>query len=65
MGLAFFLDELEGHRVVDHDGNVPGFASALLAAPDDEVAVVVLSNTSTMIGAHLLAQTVLRYLPGV
>ena len=65
MGLAFFLDALEGHRVAGHDGNVPGFASALLTAPDDGVAVVVLTNTATMIGAHLLAQTVLTSLLGL
>ena len=65
MGLAFFLDQLDGHRVAGHDGGVPGFSSALLTAPDDGVAVVVLTNTATMIGAHLLAQAVLRSLLGV
>ena len=65
MGLAFFLDHLGKHRVAGHDGNVPGFASALLTAPDDGVAVVVLTNTATMFGAHLLAQTLLRSLLGV
>jgi CubicO group peptidase (beta-lactamase class C family) len=62
MGLAFFLDHLGQHRVAGHDGNVPGFASALLTAPDDGIAVVVLTNTATMIGAHLLAQSLLSSL---
>jgi hypothetical protein len=65
MGLAFFLDHYPAHRVAGHDGNNPGFASALLAAPDDGVAVVVLTNTATFVGAHLLAGTVLRSLLGV
>jgi CubicO group peptidase (beta-lactamase class C family) len=65
MGLAFFLDDVGGHRVAGHDGNVPGCASALLTAPDEGVAVVVLTNTATMIAAHVLAQTVLRSLLGL
>jgi CubicO group peptidase (beta-lactamase class C family) len=60
LGLAFFLDRFGGHRVAGHDGNVPGFASALLVAPDDGVGVVVLTNTSTLIGAHLLAASLMR-----
>jgi CubicO group peptidase (beta-lactamase class C family) len=60
MGLAFFLDRFGTHRICGHDGNNPGFASALLVAPDDGVGVVVMTNTSTFIGAHLLAASVLR-----
>ena len=60
MGLAFFLDRIGTHRVCGHDGNVPGFASALLVAPDDGVGTIVLTNTSSFIGAHLLAAACLR-----
>jgi CubicO group peptidase (beta-lactamase class C family) len=60
MGLAFFLHDFDGHPVVGHDGNLPGFASALLLAPEDRVGVVVLTNTATLFGAHLLAETTLR-----
>jgi hypothetical protein len=65
MGLAFFLDRFGTHRVCGHDGNNPGFASAVLVAPDDGVGVVVMTNTSTFIGAHLLAASVLRAQLGV
>jgi CubicO group peptidase (beta-lactamase class C family) len=65
MGLAFFLDRLGTHRVCGHDGNNPGFASALLVAPDHGAGVVVLSNTSSFVGAHLLAASALRSLLGV
>ena len=65
MGLAFFLDRFGTHRVCGHDGNNPGFASALLVAPDDEVGVVALTNTSSYVGAHLLAASVLRSILGV
>ena len=60
MGLAFWLAPLGNHRTVGHDGNVPGFGSSLLVAPDDGVGVVVLTNTATAIGAHVLAADVLR-----
>jgi CubicO group peptidase (beta-lactamase class C family) len=62
MGLAFWLDRFGEHRVAGHDGNVPGFASSLLAAPDDGVGVVALTNTSTFNGAHHLAAALLRSL---
>ena len=65
MGLAFWLDQLGDHRTAGHDGNVPGFASSLLVAPDDGIGVVVLTNNSSFIGAHLLATAVLRSLLGV
>jgi hypothetical protein len=65
MGLSFFLDRFGAHRVHGHDGNVPGFASALLVAPDDGVGVVVLTNTSSFIGAHRVAAAVLRSRLGV
>jgi len=65
MGLAFWLDELGGHRTAGHDGNVPGFASSLVVAPDDGVAVVALTNNSSFIGAHVLTHHVLRSLLGV
>jgi hypothetical protein len=65
MGLAFFLDRFGSRRVCGHDGNNPGFASSLLVAPDDGVGVVVMTNTSSFIGAHLLAASVLRSRLGV
>lgn len=65
MGLAFWLDHLGPHRTAGHDGNVPGFASALLTAPDDGVGVIVLTNTASFFGAHVLATELLSELLGV
>ncbi len=62
LGLAFFLNQFGEHRIVGHDGNIPGFASALLVAPDDGVGVVVLTNTATLFGANQLAAQLLRSL---
>jgi hypothetical protein len=62
MGLAFFLDQIEGHRVAGHDGNNPGFNSSLVFAADDGLAVIVLTNTGSPLGAHLLSAAILRSL---
>ena len=45
-GLGFARGEAGGHRVVGHDGILPGFNSTLLVAPDDGLAVVAFTNGS-------------------
>ncbi|MEO7370256.1 MAG: serine hydrolase domain-containing protein, partial [Ilumatobacteraceae bacterium] len=47
MGLAFFLSNLAGHRVVSHDGGVDGFISHLRVAPDDGAGVIVFTNSAS------------------
>jgi CubicO group peptidase (beta-lactamase class C family) len=44
IGLAFFRYDAGGHRVVGHDGRLPGFNAQLLVAPDDGVGVMGLTN---------------------
>lgn len=46
MGLSFFRADIGGHRVVSHDGIMPGFHSRLVVAPDDDIAVIGLTNGS-------------------
>jgi CubicO group peptidase (beta-lactamase class C family) len=46
MGLAFFLNDAGRHRLVGHDGILPGFNSGLLIAPDDGVGVIGFTNGS-------------------
>lgn len=48
MGLAFFLSDVDGHRIVGHDGGVNGFVSCLRIAPDDRVGVIALTNSANM-----------------
>jgi len=47
LGIGFFRDEVGGHRVVSHDGIMPGFNSAFVLAPDDGVGLVALTNGSS------------------
>jgi CubicO group peptidase (beta-lactamase class C family) len=46
MGLGFFRSDPGGHRVVGHDGVLPGFNTVAAAAPDDGVGVIALTNGS-------------------
>lgn len=45
-GLAFFLRDIGGHRTIGHSGGWSGFISQMLVAPDDELALLVFTNTS-------------------
>lgn len=55
MGLAFFRTDLGGHRVLGHDGILPGFNSHLSVLPEDGFGLIALSNGSS--GA-------MRWIPG-
>jgi CubicO group peptidase (beta-lactamase class C family) len=46
LGLAFFLNDAGGHRLVGHDGILPGFNAGLLIARDDGVGVIGFTNGS-------------------
>ena len=54
-GLGFARGEAGEHRIVGHDGILPGFNSALVVAPDDAVAVVAFTNGSP--GAFVWMET--------
>jgi len=45
MGLAFFRDEIGGHRTVGHDGIWKGFLSDMVLAPDEGIGVLAFANT--------------------
>jgi CubicO group peptidase (beta-lactamase class C family) len=44
IGLAFSRINLGGHRVVEHEGVLPGFNSQIFVAPDDGVGVMAFTN---------------------
>jgi CubicO group peptidase (beta-lactamase class C family)/D-alanyl-D-alanine dipeptidase len=48
-GIGFSIGRLDGHRTIGHDGAIYGFATALLALPDDSLGVVV---TATLDGVN-------------
>jgi CubicO group peptidase (beta-lactamase class C family)/D-alanyl-D-alanine dipeptidase len=62
-GIGFDVGRLNGHRSIGHDGAIYGFATTLLALPDDSLGVIV---TATLDGANAvtdhIAQAALRML---
>ena len=43
-GFGIGRDSVRGHTMLDHNGNIPGFASALAYIPGEDISVVVLQN---------------------
>ncbi len=43
-GIGFGVGSLDGHRMIGHDGAIYGFATTLLALPDDSVGAVVVAT---------------------
>jgi CubicO group peptidase (beta-lactamase class C family) len=54
-GLGLFIRSMDGHRVLMHDGEVPGFTAENLVFPDDGIAVVVLTNQDAVNASGLIA----------
>jgi len=46
-GFGWQLGELAGHKSIGHGGGIPGFATMITRYPEDRLAVIVLSNTSS------------------
>ena len=43
-GFGWFIDRVNGHRRVMHDGGTPGFSSIMQQYPEDGLTVIVLTN---------------------
>jgi CubicO group peptidase (beta-lactamase class C family) len=56
LGLSVFTQD--GHRVLEHGGEVSGFTADNLVLPDDHVAVVVLTNQDAVGAASTISQRV-------
>ncbi len=57
IGLAWFINSIDGRKIVLHDGGTTGFCSFAGYDPEERIGVVVLSNTLSHvadIGFHLL-----------
>jgi CubicO group peptidase (beta-lactamase class C family) len=64
-GLGVFLDRIDGHRIVYHPGDFPGYEAALFVAPDDGVGAVVLCNSTARGAALRLARQLVTRALGV
>lgn len=49
-GLYWYTEQIGGHRVVQHDGQAPGYSASVSFAPETGVGVVVLTNANYAFG---------------
>jgi len=54
-GLGIFLRDRNGHRMIEHSGEVGGYVSENVVFPDDRIAIVVLTNQVASSAAHDIA----------
>jgi len=54
-GLGWFLRQWDGHKVVEHGGNIDGFNSLVAMMPDQKLGFVLLTNvTASSLGAFAM-----------
>lgn len=46
-GYGWYISESSGHRLVEHNGKIPGFNNILAHYPDEHVDIIILSNLDT------------------
>lgn len=61
-GLGIFVRKLDDRRMLEHGGEVSGFTSENMVFPDDQTAVVVLTNQDASDGAARIGQNVAKLL---
>lgn len=44
-GFGLGISERDGHRVIAHNGGIPGFGSSLVTLPDDHITVAMIANS--------------------
>lgn len=61
-GFGLFVGTLDGHRMLSHDGEVPGFTATNMVFPDDGMAVVVLTNQDAIDASDQIATGIAKAL---
>jgi D-alanyl-D-alanine carboxypeptidase len=65
-GLGIFVQDRNGHRMIEHSGEVGGYVSENIVFPEDKIAVVVLTNEVASSAAGKIGSGVARLLdPGI
>jgi CubicO group peptidase (beta-lactamase class C family) len=54
-GLGWFLTEYNGHRILDHGGNIDGMSALVSLAPGDGLGIVILTNMNNSFLPYALA----------
>lgn len=62
-GIGFFVDDMHGYRVVSHTGSMGGVSTILWLLPDENLAIVALSNASSALPADTASRIAAALLP--
>ncbi|HNQ74835.1 MAG TPA: serine hydrolase domain-containing protein [Verrucomicrobiota bacterium] len=60
-GFGWSLDRVAGHRVIGHGGSTSGFSASHQRFPDDDLVVIVLTNTDEQIATTLARKVATFY----
>ncbi|MSU59081.1 MAG: class A beta-lactamase-related serine hydrolase [Pedosphaera sp.] len=60
-GYGWFLETVDGHRIVGHGGSTSGFNASLQRFPDDQLAVIILTNTDEMVATGIARKIAALY----
>jgi D-alanyl-D-alanine carboxypeptidase len=64
-GLGVDLGKREGHKIIEHSGEVSGFVSENVVFPDDRAAIVVLTNEMATQAARSIADRIMPIVLGI
>ncbi len=64
-GLGFYADFLGSHQVKWHGGHTIGFNCSLILVPEEQIAIIVLVNTTRKKMGYLLGREIARQILGV
>jgi len=52
-GLGWYVDTVEGHKNIGHGGSTSGFSATLQRFPDDQLAIIILTNTDESVATPM------------
>ncbi len=61
-GFGWFIDEIDGHRNIGHGGSTSGFSASIQRFPDDNLAVIILTNTDESVATPMARKIASFYL---
>lgn len=64
-GLGWLIGEYRGHRLVEHGGGIDGFLTELMLLPQENIGLVVLTNSTTSVLGRTIAYRVIDELLGL
>ncbi|PWU14290.1 MAG: serine hydrolase [Verrucomicrobia bacterium] len=60
-GFGWFIDTLDGHKNIGHGGSTSGFSATIQRFPDDQLAIIILTNTDEQLATTLAKKVAAIY----